>query len=93
MPSIGETFRVSAVINDLDGTAIEAGLTHLIYIVNPSGTTVLSSTTPTNALGGNYYLNFLIPAGSAVGLYTVIWETTYGTTIGIDKLKIWGDDP
>ena len=62
-----------ATITDMDDVAITTGLTHLVFIQDPDGTTILSTILVTHAGGGEYYTNFLVPAALDIGVYRAVW--------------------
>ena len=93
--SLGETFRVTATITDLDGTPVTgAGPTQAIILYNPAGTAVTTENAPTEVGAGVWYQNFTVPAAGAVGVWRVFWWcTTVAGAVGIAKISVSVDDP
>lgn len=93
MPYLGETFRVTATITDINGVALLAPDSQLASIYHPDGTLHSSSAAPTPMGGGVFYHDFSIPAADPVGVWLIVWSATEGTITGIAKLKIFINDP
>ena len=90
MPSIGETFRVSAVITAIGGGAFAptSQTVNLYY-----GSTLKYTNNAPTPSGGGYYVNFTTASSDSSGLWLIVWTATDGTVTCIGKLKIYIDDP
>ena len=93
MPYLGETFRVTATITDIDGTPLLAPDSQLASIYQPDGTLDSSSAAPVSMGGGVFYHDFTIAAADPIGVWLIVWSATEGTITGIAKLKIFISDP
>ncbi len=92
VPSLGETFRVTATITDLNGAPVTGG-TNAVTLYNPDGTANATSAAPTHTGGGVWTQNFTTLATDTEGGYLVVWINTTGAVVAIGKLKTYIDDP
>ena len=93
MPSLGETFRVTATITDISGNPLVAPTSQLVELYDPSNNLNQSNKAPTVVGGGVFYVDFTTLATDPVGLYIVVWTAVDGTVTGIEKEKVFIDDP
>ena len=90
MPSIGETFRVTATMTDLTGSAfVPTSQTVQLF----RGSSLEYTNNAPVASGGGYYVDFTTVSTDSSGSWLVVWTATDGTVTGIGKLKIYIDDP
>jgi len=92
VPSVGETFRITATIVDLDGNPVTAG-THTIDLYEPDNSLNQTSIAPTHDGGGVWHRDFTTLATDPVGGYLVVWTVVSGGATGIGKIKVFIDDP
>jgi len=92
VPSIGETFRITATLIDLDGNPIIAGA-NSIDLYEPDNTLNQTQVAPTHVGDGVWYQNFITLATDPVGGYLVVWTIVAGGATGIGKIKVFIDDP
>ena len=92
MPSVGETFRITATLTDLDGVAIAAGV-NTITLYDPSGTSSQTGAGTYTGAGGVWTQNFTTLATDPHGGWLVVWQIVAGGITGIGKIKIFIDDP
>jgi len=92
VPSIGETFRTTATLIDLDGNPIVAGV-NTVQLWNPNGTLNQTSAAPTHEGAGVWHQDFTTLATAAVGGYLIVWKNVTAGVTGIGKIKVFIDDP
>ena len=81
MSYLGETERFEATITSYSGTPQDP-TSQVVTLHDPAGTLVSTDNAPVGA-AGVYYVDFLIPAAGAAGIWTVLWKTTL--TVGPDS--------
>ena len=90
MPSIGETFRVTATITTIGGgPLVPTSQSVKLYY----GSTLKQTNNAPIASGSGWYVDFTTLATDSSGLWLVVWTATDGTVTCIGKLKIYIDDP
>lgn len=78
----GNTIRIYNSIMDVDGNKVTPD-SHEVTITDPTGTVVLSTTTPTqDPQTGQYYVEYTVAEDAELGNYTVEWKIVKGTTKG-----------
>ena len=88
--SIGETFRVTATMTDLEGNPfVPTSQSVQLYL---GGTLQYTNNAPI-AGGGGYYVDFTTASTDSSGNWLVVWTATNGVITGIGKMKIYIDDP
>ena len=92
MPRLGETFRVTATITDLDGNPVDAGI-NTVNLYEPDDTLNQTSATPTPIGGGVWTQNFTTAADDPVGVWLIVWTNVSGGVTAIGKRTVWIDDP
>lgn len=92
LPSVGETFRITATITDLNGNPVTAGA-NSIDLFEPDGSLNQNSVGPTHVAGGVWTQNFTTLTTDPVGGYLVVWTIIAGGVTGIGKIKVFIDDP
>lgn len=93
MPSLGETFRVTATLTDLNGDPLLAPDSQLVNLYEPDDTLHTSSAAPSSLGGGVFYQNFNTLPADPIGVWLVVWSATKDGVTGIMKKKIFIDDP
>ncbi|GAG99571.1 unnamed protein product [marine sediment metagenome] len=92
MPSLGETFRITATITDLDGAPVTGGV-NVISLYEPDGT-LNQPAGGGNHTGGGVWTQLFTTAGTdPEGTYLIVWKNTSGAVVAIGKITIWIDDP
>lgn len=93
MPYLGETFRVTATLTDIDGNPLLAPSSQLINLYEPDDTLHTSSAAPTSVGGGVYYQNFDTLPTDPIGVWLVVWKSVKDGVTGIKKIKVFIEDP
>jgi hypothetical protein len=93
MPSLGETFRVTATITDLTGVPVTTG-TDAISVYDPGGTLKYTNIAPIHLGAGVWYADFTTATTDTSGGWLIVWKkTTIAGAIGIGKIQSFVDDP
>ena len=92
MPSIGETFRITATITDLSGDAVVAGV-NTITLYDPTETSSQVEAAPVHEGAGVWHQDFTTLATDPHGGWMVVWQIVAGGITGIGKIKVFIDDP
>ena len=92
MPSIGETFRVTATLRDILGSPLGAPTSQSVNLYRGSSLEYTDNA-PVNEGGGIFHVDFTTVSTDASGLWLVIWTVIDGTVTGIGKEKVYIDDP
>ena len=82
----GDTIQVDASNFDanLSYTNVDSSV---IYIENPSGSTVVNGSAMSNLSTGNYRYNYNTSVNSDLGIYCVEIEFTVGSTYNVERSK------
>jgi len=93
MPSLGETFRVTATLTDITGAPLLAPKSQSVKLYDPSGTLKYTDNAPVDEGGGVFHVDFTTLSTDPVGLWLIVWTVVDGAFTGIQKHKIFIDDP
>ncbi len=92
MPSLGETFRITATITDIDGNPITAGA-NTVNLFTPDDTLDQTSVAPTHTGDGIWTQLFTTATTDTEGTWLVVWTNITGAVTAIGKLTLWLADP
>ena len=82
----GDTVQIDTanLNNNLSYVNVDAAV---IYIENPSGSTVVNGSAMSNLSTGNYRFNHNTSTNSTLGIYNVEVEFTVGSTYNVERSK------
>jgi len=93
MPSIGETFRVTATLTDLAGTPITVPDSQTITLYDASEESSQVKIAPTHEGAGVWHQDFTTLVTDSYGAWLVVWKVVKDGIVGIGKIKVFIDDP
>ena len=92
MPNLGETFRITATITDIDGNPVTAGA-NTINLYEPDATLHTSEAAPTHVGGGVWTQTFTTLTTDPEGMWLVVWTNVFLLATSIAKLQTYIEDP
>jgi len=92
LPNLGETFRITATITDIDGTPVGAGV-NTIKLYKPDGSLSQTEIAPAYSGGGVWTQTFTTAATDPEGMWLIVWTNVFLLATAIGKFQMYIDDP